>query len=140
MQTTSPRIDLHVDDNHALPNEAVPTRDGPIPYPEWPAVLDSMLDVFARLHAASRLAQGASATIAPTDGSPPAPATLTDEQAFLVGLACLERPGVARMDHSFNGLLEAAMTLHLRAVLQHNRREQHRRPAAGPAGGHLKSK
>ena len=121
---TSPDTDLHGNDNHTPPTEAAPPTHGPILYPDWPAVIDSLIDVFARLHAAGRPAQGASCSIAPADGRPPDPATLTDKQAFLVSIDCRERPGVSRMDHSLNGFLEAVMTLHLRAVLQHNRRER----------------
>lgn len=107
--------------NDASPTEAAPTPGVLLSYPEWPAVIDSLLDALARLDAARRPTQGASATIAPTEGSPPAPATMTDKEA-LVRVAACERPGVSRMDHSLNGFLEVAMTLHVRAVLRHNRR------------------
>ena len=120
MQTTSLDTDLHVDDNDASPTEAAPTPGVLLSYPEWPAVIDSLLDAFARLDAVGRPTQGASATIAPTDGSPPATATMTDKEALVCAADC-ERPGVSRMDHSLNGFLEAAMTLHIRAVLRHNR-------------------
>lgn len=126
MQMTSPNIEIHVgvmvaSANHPVPNEVAPAANCPIPYPEWSQVIDSLLDAFARLHAAGPPAQGASAPIAPADGRPPDPATLTDEEAFLICIACYERPGLSRMDDSFNGILEAAMTLHLRAALRHNR-------------------
>lgn len=107
--------------NPASPTEAAPTPGVILSYPDWPEVIDSLLDAFARLHMAGWPAQGASATIAPTDDSPPAPATLTDMDAFLLGIASRERPDVSCMDHSLNGLLQAVMTLHVRAVLQHNR-------------------
>lgn len=107
--------------NDASPTEAAPTPGVLLSYPEWPAVIDSLLDAFARLHAAGPPAQGASATIAPTDGPPPATAALTDMEAILICMAAGVRPGVSRMDQSLNGFLEAVMTLHLRAVLRHNR-------------------
>lgn len=105
--------------NDAQPTEAAPTPSVLLAYPEWSTVIDSLLDAFARLDAARRPTPSAS-PITPADGRPPHPTTLTDEQAFLASLACLERPDVSRMIDSLNGLLEAAMTLHLRAVLRHN--------------------
>lgn len=128
-------IDLHVDDNHASPTIAAPPPSRPLPYPEWPAVVDSLIDVFARLHVADRPAQAASASIASAGGSPPAPATPTDKAAFLVCVTGCERPGGPRVDHSFNGLLEAVMTLHLRVVLRHNRQERTDGLTQGAEGG-----
>ena len=129
MQMTSPNIDPYAgdataakaSDNLTPRTEPAPTPNRPIPYPEWPAVVESLINVFARLDAARRPAQGVSAQIVPADGPPPATAALTDKEAVLVGMACRERPGVSRMDHSLNGLLEAVMALHLSAVLRHNR-------------------
>lgn len=128
-------IDLHVDDNHASPTKAAPPPRRPIPYPEWSDVIDSLIDVFARLQVAGWPAQGASRPIAPAGGSPPAPAPLTDKAAFLVCVAGCERPGGPRVDRSFNGLMEAALTLHLRALLRHHRQERTDGLTQGAEGG-----
>ncbi|MEN9575613.1 MAG: hypothetical protein RL514_3468 [Verrucomicrobiota bacterium] len=135
-------IDLHVDENHTSPTKAAPPTPGVllpefIPYPEWSDVIDSLIDVFARAHAAGWPAKGAAGPIAPADGSPPAPATLTEKPAFLVCVAGCERPGGPRVAHSFNGLLEAVMTLHLRAVLRHNHQERTDGLAQGSEGGNV---
>lgn len=124
MQTTSLDTDLHGNDKPAPPTEATPTPGVLLSYPDWPAVVASLIDAFARLHAAGRPTPGASGSIAPADGRPPDPAALMEKDAFLVGIACRERPGISRMDDSFNGLLEVVMAQHLRVVLQHNRQQR----------------
>ena len=97
-------------------------------------MVDSLIDVFARLHVADRPAQNVSASIAPADGSPPASAPLTDKAAFLVCVTGCERPAGPRVDRSINGLLKAVMTLHLRMGLRHNRQE---RLTQGAEGGNV---
>ena len=124
---TPPKSNSHVDDNHASPPAVGPAPNETLPYPEWPTVVASLLDAFARLHATRRPAQGAAAPSPPTDPQPPGLATL---KAVGTLLAC-----VAESQHS-PGLLEAAMVLHLRAVHQHNRRVRPDAPTQGAEGAH----
>lgn len=125
-----------VADNHAPPTEAAPTPHGPVPYPDWPAVVDSLIEVLGRLHAADWPPQGVSGPIAPADGRPPDPAPPTDGEAFQVCVAGCDLPAGPRANRSLNGLLEEAMALHLRALLRHNRQERMDSLTQGSEGGH----
>lgn len=89
--------------------------------PDWPEVIESLLDVFARLRAAAPSARRPAVPKMPTAGSPANPASLTYltvQLACAIGIRPFDR---RRLDQELRGLLQAAMILHLRARLQESR-------------------
>ena len=112
----SPNSESQLDDAPASGTPATFTN-----YADWPAVIESLLEVFARLRATAPSARSPAAPNMPAAGRPPNPALLTDlmvQSASAIGSRPFDR---RRLDQELRGLLEAAMTLNLRARLQESR-------------------
>jgi len=115
----SPNSESQLDDAPTAPASATsaPSRN----FPDWPEVIESLLEVFARLRATAPSPRSPGVPNIPAAGPPANPAPLTD---LTVQLACAigSRPfDRHRLDQELKGLLEAATLLHLRARLQESR-------------------
>ena len=119
----------------AAPGQAPNSNE--LPYPEWPEVLDSLLDVLARLYANGRPAPRLSGQPEPADGHPPNPAVQSAHDLPLpAGLTPPDCSGAAQLAQNFREFVEAVMVLHIQARLRHNRQARLDGLTPGEKGGH----